>query len=63
LYCPKDSGGFWQPQSLLYDFSGMALLLGSAALAAVVLRLSAVYGQVLMNDLIIARNVSDDWRA
>jgi MFS family permease len=44
-------------------FSGMALLSGPAALAAAVLSLSAVYGQVLINDLIIARNVSDDWRA
>ena len=44
-------------------FSGMALLSGPAALAAAAMSLSAVYGQVLINDLIIARNVSDRWRA
>ena len=44
-------------------FSGMALLSGPAALAAAVLSLSAVYGQVLINDLIIARNVADIWRS
>jgi MFS family permease len=44
-------------------FSGMALLSGPAALAAAVLSLSAVYGQVLINDLIIARNVADVWRS
>jgi MFS family permease len=44
-------------------FAGMALLSGPAALAAAVLSLSAVYGQVLINDLIIARNVADLWRA
>jgi MFS family permease len=44
-------------------FTGMALLSGPAALAAAVMSLSAVYGQVLVNDLIIARNVADLWRA
>lgn len=44
-------------------FAGMALLSGPAALAAAVFSLSAVYGQVLVNDLIIARNVADRWRA
>jgi MFS family permease len=47
----------------LSGFAGMALLSGPAALAAAVLALSAVYGQVLINDLIIARNVADLWRA
>jgi MFS family permease len=44
-------------------FTGMALLSGPAALAAAAMSLSAVYGQVLINDLIIARNVADLWRA
>ncbi|MFW6077741.1 MAG: MFS transporter [Hyphomicrobiales bacterium] len=44
-------------------FTGMALLSGPAALAAALMSLSAVYGQVLVNDLIIARNVADLWRA
>ena len=44
-------------------FFGMALLSGPAALAAAAMSLSAVYGQVLINDLIIARNVADLWRA
>jgi MFS family permease len=44
-------------------FTGMALLSGPAALAAAAMSLSAVYGQVLINDLIIARNVADIWRA
>ncbi len=44
-------------------FSGMALLSGPAALASAAMSLSAVYGQVIINDLIIARNVSDRWRS
>jgi MFS family permease len=44
-------------------FSGMALLSGPAALASAGMSLSAVYGQVIINDLIIARNVADRWRA
>lgn len=43
-------------------FAGMALLSGPAALASAAMSLSAVYGQVLINDLIIARNVADRWR-
>jgi len=44
-------------------FAGMALLQGPAALASAGLVLSAVYGQVVVNDLIIAQNVADHWRA
>jgi formate hydrogenlyase subunit 3/multisubunit Na+/H+ antiporter MnhD subunit len=35
----------------------------SPALAAAALILAAVYGQVVVNDLLIARTVPDQWRA
>lgn len=44
-------------------FAGMALLTGPSALVSAGLVLSAVYGQVVVNDLIIAQNVADHWRA
>lgn len=44
-------------------FAGMVLSGGFWALASAGLVLSAVYGQVVVNDLIIARNVADHWRA
>lgn len=46
----------------LSGFLGMAFLSGPAALVSAALSLSAVYGQVVVNDLIVARNVSDRWR-
>lgn len=47
----------------LSGFAGMALLSGPAALGAAALALSAVYGQVIVNDLILARSVADSWRS
>jgi MFS family permease len=47
----------------LAGFLGVALLAGGAALAAAALILAAVYGQVVVNDLLVARSVPDGWRA
>jgi MFS family permease len=47
----------------LAGFIGVAMLEGSPALAAAALILAAVYGQVVVNDLLIARTVPDQWRA
>ena len=44
-------------------FLGVAYLDGQAALMMAVLVLSAVYGQVIVNDLIVARTVPDQFRA
>ncbi|MDJ1157382.1 MFS transporter [Chelatococcus sp. SYSU_G07232] len=42
---------------------GIAVLPGAAGLAMAALVLAAVYGQVVVNDMIIARAVPDAWRA
>jgi MFS family permease len=47
----------------LAGFIGVATLAGSAALVSAALILAAVYGQVVVNDLLIARTVPDEWRA
>ena len=47
----------------LAGFLGMAFLGGFAALASAGFVLSAVYGQVVINDLIIAENVAEHWQA
>ncbi|MGE0211396.1 MAG: MFS transporter [Parvibaculaceae bacterium] len=47
----------------LSGFLGMAFLEGPMALASAGLVLSSVYGQVVINDLIIAENVAEHWRA
>jgi MFS family permease len=44
-------------------FAGMAILEGPAALATAGLVLASVYGQVVVNDLIIARSVPDRFRS
>jgi len=44
-------------------FFGVAYLNGQAALLMAVVILSAVYGQVIVNDLIVARTVPDQYRA
>lgn len=47
----------------LSGFVAVASLSGAAVLGAAALILAAVYGQVVVNDLLVARTVPDQWRA
>ncbi len=47
----------------LAGFIAVASLSGPAVLVASALILAAVYGQVVVNDLLVARTVPDQWRA
>jgi len=47
----------------LAGFIGVATLHGSAALIAAAVILAAVYGQVVVNDLLVARTIPDAFRA
>ena len=43
-------------------FAGVTILGGAGSLIMAAFILAAVYGQVIVNDMLVARNVPDDWR-
>ena len=52
----------WLALGQVAGFAGVVILDGAGSLAAALLILAAVYGQVIVNDMLVAISVPDQWR-